>query len=353
MIRMTRILAVLLLASLLLFSLAACTASASATSAAPTTTVATTAAATTAASAARFPVTVKNAAGQDITIDEAPQAIIATSVWSGEMLLDLVAPERITALSAWGDDPVLSAAADRAKAVAGRVATTKPEEIVALQPDLVIIDTFSDPDGSLTKTLGEAGIVVLQLSSPTDFPSILATVTTLAAATGSIEDGREMVAEINATLQTVSDKIAAIPADKRLTALYYEDQLDANGKSNGMLCAYGEGSTFSAIAAAAGLTNVCNAPNYSAVSKEKIVGDWQPDILVVPAMYYDESFKGVDDQGAKYRAAIESDPLLKTLPAVQSRRILALADRYRGSTSQYMVQAVVDLAAAAYPEAFQ
>ena len=104
-----------------------------------------------------FPVTVKDAAGQDVVIQTRPQSIIVTNVWAAEMLLDLVDASRIKGLSAWGDDPVLSATAEKAKAVAARVQTGEPEGIVALKPDLVIIDTFSDPDGSLTKTLTDAG----------------------------------------------------------------------------------------------------------------------------------------------------------------------------------------------------
>jgi len=119
---------------------------------------ATTAAATeTTTAAAAFPVTVQDASGQDIVIASAPQAIVATNIWAAEMLFGLVDTGRIKGLSAWGDNPVLSATAEQAKSVATRVTTGEPESIVALKPDLVIIDTFSDPDGSLTKTLADTG----------------------------------------------------------------------------------------------------------------------------------------------------------------------------------------------------
>ena len=353
-----RVLVSWLLAGTLLLSLGACNvvgSGASAPGSSATTTIqnttatATSSETTTATTPAAFPVTVQNAAGQPVKINAAPQAIIATSIWAGEMLLDLVEPGRIAALSAWGDDPVLSAASDKAKAVANRVSTTKSEGIVALKPDLVIIDTFSDPDGALTKTLEEAGTVVLLLNSPTDFDQIKETITTLAAATGETAAGARMVADIDAKLQTVTTKLAQIPADQRLKTIYYEDKYDAAG----MLCAYGDGSPFASIAAAAGLVNVCNAPNYSAVSKEKVVGEWQPDVLVVPGMHYDENYKAIDDQGASYLKAITADPLMATLPAVKNNRIVALSARYLGSTSQYMAQAVVDLAQAAYPQNFK
>ncbi|MDD2533961.1 MAG: ABC transporter substrate-binding protein [Eubacteriales bacterium] len=300
-----------------------------------------------------FPIEITDATGTKIVINEAPQAIIATSVWAGEMLLDLVEVERIVGLSAWGDDPVLSATADQAAAVSNRVDISTPETIVALQPDLVIIDTFSDPDGSLTKTLNDAGVQVIQLKSPTDFTMIADTLTVLAQATGEIERGTELVNGMQRELQAVADLVATIPADQKATVMYYEDYYDATGNSANMLCAYGVESPFDAIAAAAGVVNVCDAATYSAVAKEKVVGDWQPDLLVIPSMQFDANFKAIDDQGETLRAAIKLDPILATLPAVQNDKIIAITDKYRGSTSQYMALSVRALAQAAYPDLFK
>lgn len=344
-------LTLLLLMSLLALSLTGCQA------AAPTTVAlepsATETAAATTAAAASFPVQITDATGAQVVIPAAPQKIIATTVWAAEMVLDLVDTSRITALSAWGDDPVLSATADRAAAVPNRVDISTPETIVALQPDLMIIDTFSDPDGALTKTLNDAGIPVLQLQSPTDFSMIAEALTTLALATGEVERGAELVAQMQTELQAVADKVTTVPADQKVKVMYYEDYYDATGNSANMLCAYGVESPFNAIAEAAGTVNVCDAANYSPVAKEKVVGEWQPDLLVIPSMQFDANFKAVDDQGETLRTAIKLDPILATLPAVKNDKILAIADKYRGSTSHYMALAVKELAAAAYPDLFK
>lgn len=297
-----------------------------------------------------WPVTVTNAAGESIVIEKKPEAIAVTNVWAAEMLLDMIDVSRIKALSTWGDDPVLSATAEKAAAVAERVNTLDAEGIVAVKPDLVIIDTFSDTDGSLTRTLNDAGIVVLQLASPTNFAEIKAAIATLANATGAAAAGNALISSIDETLDGVQEKISGLDDNQKLNVMYYEDYYDASGSSAGMLAAYGSGSPFEAIAAAAGLVNVCNAPNYSAVSKEKVVGEWKPDILIVPAITYNADFKAIDDSGASIIAAIKADPLMTTLPAVQNDHVFALTERYRGSTSHYMAQAVVELAEKAYPD---
>lgn len=311
------------------------------------------AASETAALATAFPVEITDAAGRVVVIPAAPQKIIASAVWAGEMILDLVPADRIAALSAWGDDPVLSATALKAAAVPNRIDTTSPESIVALTPDLMIIDTFSDPDGSLTRTLSDAGIPVLMMQSPTDFVMVADALRTLAQATGETDRGDELITAMQAELDLVAAKVAAIPADQRVKVMYYEDYYDATGNSANMLCAYGAGSPFNAIAEAAGTVNVCDAANYSAVAKEKVVGEWQPDVLVIPSMQFDANFKAVDDQGQTLRTAIKLDPILATLPAVQNDKILAIQDNYRGSTSHYMAKAVQFLASEAYPDLFK
>lgn len=299
-----------------------------------------------------FPVTVQNAAGEDITIETVPQSIIATNVWAAEILLDLIDTSRIVGLSSWGDNPAASATAEKAAKIAERVTTGNPEGIVALNPDLVIIDSFSDPDGSLTKTLTEAGATVLILSSPTDFDQIKSVITTLAAAVGESAKGQAMIDDIDAKLQAVTEKLAGLGDEQRLKVMFYDAALDMNGNDTGMLCAYGAGSPFDAIARAAGLVNVCDAATYSSVSKEKVVAEWKPDVLVVPALIYNADFTISDDKGAKVIAAIKSNDLLGTLPAVQNDKIVALTGKYSSSTSHYMVDAVAELAAAAYPELF-
>lgn len=52
------------------------------------------------------------------------------------------------------------------------------------------------------------------------------------------------------------------------------------------------------------------------------------------------------------KAAILADATLKTVPAVADGRIVALTEKYRGSTSHYMAYAAEELARACYPDRF-
>lgn len=295
-------------------------------------------------------VTVENASGEDVKINESPQRIVVLPIWSAEIIIDLVGTDRVAAVSPWIDNPVTSACAEEAAKIEGRVTSSEAEKIVALQPDLVVLDTFNDFDGSLTATLKEAGITVLTLASPVSFEQIGDRIDTISKTLFVPEKGQQLIEEMNQRLSEVKQKVSGV--SKKVKVMFYEDYYGTDGKSTGMLSAYGKGSPFDAIAEAAGALNVCTAENYSPVSKETVINDWKPELLVVPGIRYDENFNPVDDGGESIIVAIKKDNLLKTLPAVKDGRIVALAEKYRGSTSHYMSYAVEELAKACYPDLF-
>lgn len=297
--------------------------------------------------------TVTDAYGNIITIDAAPERIVTLPVWAEEMLLDMVDVSRIAGVSVWGDDPVISATADKAADVAARVSSSDLEGILSLAPDLVIIDTFTDYDGSITKTLNDAGIAVLAIASPTDFDSIRAALGTIGEAVFATEDAQLLVDQMDETLAAIAQTLEGLSEDERVTAMFYEDYYDPSGASAGMLCAYGEDSTFNALCDAAFVVNVCDAPLYSAVSKEKIVGEWKPSMLIVPGISYDADFSTIDDGGETARAGILADETLAALPAVADENIIALSECFRSSTSHYMADGAYELAEAAYPSLFE
>ncbi len=297
--------------------------------------------------AAAAPVTVKNAAGGDVTIREAPQKIVVLPVWAAEITLDLVSTERVVGLSSYMDAPVTTALADKAAKVEKRV-SSEAEAILGLSPDFVVLDTFNDADGALAQTLSGAGVTVLTLASPVTYEEIADRITTLSKALFAADEGEKLVSDMQARLDGVKEKVKDIPEADRVKVMYYE----ASYSADGMLCAYGEGSPFQAIAEAAGVRNVCTAPLYSNVSKETVVNDWKPQVLVVSGVTYGADFSATEDGGAAMKAAILADATLKTVPAVADGRIVALTEKYRGSTSHYMAYAAEELARACYPDRF-
>jgi ABC-type Fe3+-hydroxamate transport system substrate-binding protein len=341
--RLLSMIALLAVAAVLATSCAAPTAT-------PTPTAAPTAAPTAEPTPAPFPATVKDADGKDFTLTAAPQKIVSLPVWSTEILFSLVDLSRVAAISSWINDPNQTPIAEAAQQIVQRVETKSPEGIIALHPDLVILDTFNDFDGSLAKTLTDAGIPTIRLESPTDFASVDAAIATLAAVTGETAKGEALSKEMNDKLQTVADLVKTVETAKRVTAMYY--YVSFNDMT--MLSSYNTETPVGAIMTAAGLVNVCDAPKYSDVSKEKVVKDWKPQAFLVSALVWKADYSGTtDDAGASAKAVVLADTTLKDVPAVVTGTFFAVPDKYMMSTSQYMADAVVFLAKAAYPDLFK
>lgn len=289
--------------------------------------------------------------GRTVRIEGEPQRIVVLPVWAEEMLLDM-APERVVGVSAWGDNPALSATAELAKEIENRVSSDNAEGILALEPDLVVLDTYSAGfDGALADILEQSGITVLCMASPTSFSMVLDALETLGEAAGAQENAAELIAGVRNTLNEIAMKVIHIDDNDRVSVMFYEDYYDESG-SAGMLCAYGPGSPFDAIAKAAGVRNICDAPNYSPVSKEKVVAEWRPQILIVPSCTFEQGGRVVENGGEALIEGIRGDATLADVPAVQNGWIYSIPDVYRGSTSHYMVQAAKELAQLAYPITF-
>jgi iron complex transport system substrate-binding protein len=89
------------------------------------------------------------------------------------------------------------------------------EKILALQPDLLIIDDSSGP-ASAIKVLEAAGVRIVKISEAWQLAEIDRKVGEIAEAMGAVEDGKVLTA----ALQTSKEKVVQIPAGKTIAFLY-------------------------------------------------------------------------------------------------------------------------------------
>ncbi|MES2988516.1 MAG: ABC transporter substrate-binding protein [Pseudomonadota bacterium] len=120
--------------------------------------------------------------------------IVSTNPCADAMLVELVPPSRIMAISHYSQD---AAATSIPLEVARRFRTTTgtAEEVVAMQPELVIASAFTSP--STREAYKRAGLKTLYLDSPVTMAASEAQVTELAAALGVAAAGEAMNARID------------------------------------------------------------------------------------------------------------------------------------------------------------
>lgn len=288
-------------------------------------------------SAAVFPLTVKDAKGTDVTIEKEPVNIISLTLGTDEMLLSMVDASRIKALTKYADDPAISNVPEDAKKVPARATWDDIEGIIALQPDLVLADTWADEKA--VKQLRDAGLTVYVFKTPGNIELQKSTVLEIAHVVGADSKGAEITAWMDEKLNAVNDKLKSLKPENKLSVMDY-----------GEMGSSGKGTNFDDIVTRAGLTNVvakAGIEGWQQISKEKIV-ELNPDIMILPSWFYDKknTLQGMKD-------TLKNDKSLADVGAIKNDRLISLPNPHISAISQFVVLGVEDAAKAAYPELFK
>ena len=142
-----------------------------------------------------------------------PQRIVSLNLCTDQLLIDIVPRERIVALSHLAADARLSTVADRIAGLA--LVRGTAEEVLALEPDLVIAGEHSTP--ATVSLLRRLGMDVLVVPMASDIDGIRRAIRMIAETAGEIVRGEAIVAAFDARLEAAQPRDAARP-----TALAYQ-----------------------------------------------------------------------------------------------------------------------------------
>jgi iron complex transport system substrate-binding protein len=200
--------------------------------------------------------------GQAGAVEPAPRRIVSTNVCTDQLLLTLVDRSRIAALSNLAGDPNLSSMPDAARGIpqtGGRA-----EEIVPLQPDLVLANAWTGAKAS--RFLKGLGIKVLIVPEAQSLDEIAAVITDLGTALRVPERAAAVVSSMTKRLSR-----AARPKADRLALIY-----EPNGYTPST------GTLSDSVLATAGWTNLAprlGVASYGAVPLERVIMT-QPGLLI-------------------------------------------------------------------------
>lgn len=133
------------------------------------------------------------------------------------ILVEVADPSQILALSHYSRDPV-SSSIDREVADQFAITGGTAEEIVALQPDLVLASTFIAP--STKSALERLGVAVETFGSPTSLDESLAQIERLAKLAERTSEGKALEARIMRDLPTFS--AMPVPEESQVSAMLWQ-----------------------------------------------------------------------------------------------------------------------------------
>lgn len=259
-----------------------------------------------------------------------PQRIVSMTLGTDEILLSMVDPKRLVAVTYLAVDPKISHVAEAARSIPHKIRLDM-EKVVALQPDLVLVASYTSAD--FVKQLREAGLPVMKLELFSSVAGIEQNILAVGRAVGEEEKAQEMVEALNRRLKEVKTRVA--PSKKRPRVLAY----GPTGSTAGTETTFDEMVTLAGgrnAAAEAGIVGHIN------LSQERLVL-LDPEIIVLSTW---------NPEAPGFEQMFLNDPAVRRLSAVRNKKVYPLPEKYLTTVSHYIVEAAETMARLIHPELF-
>ncbi len=262
-----------------------------------------------------------------------PQRIVSLSLTADEILLALLPPERIVALTHLADNATYSNVVAEAQAVSHRV-QANAEQVIALQPDLVVVSASAHTGGTAKSLLRQTGIPLFPLHWNESLSGIQQSIVEVGRAVGEEQKARTLVANMERRIGAVRSRVADV---YRPRVLYFApDSFTAGKKTNideMIMIAGGRN-----VAALAGIEY------FRKISHETLVM-MNPEVILLSH----------DPQATAPKEVYQwlyANPALQDVAAIQQERVYTIPRPYLDGLSHHVVKGVEAMARLLHPDAF-
>ena len=267
-----------------------------------------------------------------ITLSGPPAVAHFASQGHAEIAFALIDTSRVAAIYSFFADQEGSNIADEVGDIP--VIGFEPEEVIALEPEVIVVSKFTNPD--LVAVIKEAEIPVLRTvleGSDGDIPNILL----MAYMLGAEDRGVELAEEVRSRLAFVRERVAdaGVPESERTSVL--------NVSEYGDIWAAGAGSNVhNIIKDSGGINAAAEIDNFQQISMESIVA-MDPDMIIITLPI---------ESGLAFAEKLKTSPVLQDVGAIQNNQVHVVLTRHFTSLSHWNVRGVETLAKMLYPDEF-
>ncbi len=276
--------------------------------------------------------------GTVVDFAEKPKRIASLTISTDNILLGLVKPERIVCANVLIDDPVSSNVVELAKNIPNKVRHPKVEEILAMEPDLVVASDWGDI--GYVESLRNMGIKVVVVKGPKSLQDVRDNIGLIAKAVGEPQRGSRLIAMMDEKLQEIKAKVDRIPQSEQKRVLLISLMNNYGGKD----CIYDEACQ---LAGATNCLSEYGLKRGDKLTKEMMV-QMDPDIIFLPTYTAHGTF---DLQS--FRDKYLKDPALQQMKAIRNGSIREPRDSYIYTASQDFCYGVQEIAYTVYGDEFK
>lgn len=153
-----------------------------------------------------FPVTLKDATGEQVTIEEEPKKIVSLIPSNTEIAFAMDLGEKIVGVSDYDNYPKETADIEKIGDLEFNV-----EKIISLSPDLVLAHgSTADSAKEGLQQLRDSGISVVVINDAANFKDVYSSIEMLGKATGANHNANVLIDEMKTKLRTIEEKAAEI-----------------------------------------------------------------------------------------------------------------------------------------------
>lgn len=219
--------------------------------------------------AAAFPVTITDMMGREVQIKEEPQKIITIEPSLAEIVYSIDAGDRVIARGTFVDFPEQV----RDLPIVATGMDMNAEEIIALEPDLVLMSDMATDDTNVQK-LESAGIHVI-VTKNVDIAGTYQAIDIVGKAVGKSAEAQKLID----TMKSDFGELSANAEDNKGKSVYFEVSPLEYG-----LWTAGKGTFMDEVAAMLGLENVfADVNGWSEISEEEVIKR-NPDFIITTTM---------------------------------------------------------------------
>ncbi len=252
-----------------------------------------------------------------------PQRVASINLSADEVLVEILPPGRLVSVTRWADAEGPSNVVGRVPKSVHRFVKADMEQLVALEPDLVVVSEYTDAD--FMKQLERSGLRVHRMLGLSTLAGVRGAILDLGRAVGEDEAARRLVAAYDAKLAELNRRLTGATKPR---VLYWSGNMTA-----------GADTAIGALIEAAGGVNVGREMGIAGIAppgaERAFVAN--PDAVLVG------TWPGSTE-------AVTSHPLFSQWTAVKQGRIVALRTELLVALSQFTADAAWALAHLLHPD---
>ncbi|WHY02964.1 ABC transporter substrate-binding protein [Neobacillus sp. DY30] len=276
-----------------------------------------------------YPVTIKDAVDNKVTIEEKPEKIVSLIPSNTEIAFALGLGEQVVGVSDFDNYPEEAATKEKIGGMEINI-----EKIISLQPNLVLAHASAMNGTNGLQQLRDAGLTVLVVNDAQNFEQIYDSIAMIGKATGENKKAEELIKGMQDKLAEIKAKAGEIKEKKKVfVEVSPAPEVYTTGKNTFM------DDMISLINA----ENIANDQEGWIKIDQEVMIDRNPDVIITTYGFYTENAaqQVLERQGWENVNAVKNKQVID----VDSDRVTRSGPR--------IVEGVEDLAKAVYPEVFK